>query len=196
MTAQMIMKAKDLKYYCNCGMIVNSAYPSHIAIHTKSAKHKRNLDTIMSMIQPYPQLWATATIEETKSPEVPEVYEKKPYPQLWAKSIIESIRPHQDIRIRFYCTLTIEEKGAIINALKFKFLTNDKMKIMLKRNNYIIKIVRGIHSSSAYGFHFNGCYIDADTLEEKTPTMHFNLLNFKWENIPCITTITNMNYVG
>lgn len=186
------MKAKP-QYYCKCGKVLNSYSPSHIKIHNKTLIHK-NKTWIHKRhtIQPYPLLWAKATIEEISSPttKVPEVYEVKEYPQLWTKATIEDLRQQQEITIKIRCTITVEEKGAIINALKFKFLTNEKMKNMLKRNNYAIKITRGIHSSSAYGYHFNGSYVDKDTNEEKSATMHFNLLNFKWENIPCITSIT------
>jgi hypothetical protein len=94
------------------------------------------------------------------------------------------------VQINFKVQLSLQEKGAIINALKFKFMVC--MPNYLKDNDYDIIITKGIHYSNGR-YHFNGFFVGKTDKQKKTDMLHFNLKNFKAENIPCISNITSIN---
>jgi hypothetical protein len=62
----------------------------------------------------------------------------------------------------------------------------------LKDNDYDIIITKGIHYSNGR-YHFNGFFVGKTDKQKKTDMLHFNLKNFKAENIPCISNITSIN---
>jgi len=117
---------------------------------------------------------------------------KKEYATEYGTAEIIEVGKKFQIQIKFKCELDRKEKSAIINALKFKFVVC--MPTYLQDNNYVVCVTQGIHQSDWRGHHFNGFYRDLNSGEKKSPILHFNLRDFKAENIPCITNITSLHH--
>ncbi len=171
-------------YVCaDCKATLKHSSPSMLKKHETSNKHIRSISKKAEEIElkiEYPLVYATAEIIDLDDTSSVSSGESAP-----------AIKYGYEVSIKFKCELNIKEKSAIINALKFKFIVC--LPTYLQDNNYQVCITRGIHKSNWRCYHFNGYYRDRTTGETMSPILHFNLKNFKWENIPCITNVTSIN---